>query len=220
MTPQQLKRNNLILLTSLVALMTVVPILSPDQVFIRTVILAAIVLSSSYSLDFRPKAQKLLVATGLAVIVMLFISSFAQNVYLDVIDYVLTCLFLLLIVGSMVRHIARTDKVDTAVIVSSVNGYLLLGVLWSLLLYSAYFYEFRIMSVELPIIYPGEGPPDYHDFIYFSFVTLTTLGYGDVIPASPLSRAVTLLISISGQFYMTLLVALLVGKYLGNKKSD
>ena len=40
------------------------------------------------------------------------------------------------------------------------------------------------------------------------------------LPVSPLSRAVTLLISISGQFYMTLLVALLVGKYLGSKKDD
>jgi len=220
MTSQQLKRNNIILLISLIALMTLVPILSPARVFIRTAILAAIVLSSSFCLDFRPKAQKILVTTGLAVIVMLFISSYAQNVYLDVIDYVLTCLFLLLIVGSMVRYIARTDKVDTAVIVSSVNGYLLLGVLWSLLLYSAYFLEFRIMSVEQPIIFPGEGPPDYHDLIYFSFVTLTTLGFGDITPVSPLSRAVTLLISISGQFYMTLLVALLVGKYLGRKKDD
>jgi len=220
MTSQQLKRNNIILLISLIALMTLVPILSPARVFIRTAILAAIVLSSSFCLDFRPKAQKILVTTGLAVIVMLFISSYAQNVYLDVIDYVLTCLFLLLIVGSMVRYIARTDKVDTAVIVSSVNGYLLLGVLWSLLLYSAYFLEFRIMSVEQPIIFPGEGPPDYHDLIYFSFVTLTTLGFGDITPVSPLYRAVTLLISISGQFYMTLLVALLVGKYLGRKKDD
>ena len=218
MTPQQLKRNNIILLISLVALMTLFPILSPARVFIRTAILAAIVLSSSFCLDFRPKAQKILVAIGLAVIVMLFISSSVQNVYLDVIDYVLTCLFLLLVVGSMVRYIARTDKVDAAVIVSSINGYLLLGVLWSLLLYSAFFFEFKIMSVELPIIFPGEGPPDYHDFIYFSFVTLTTLGYGDITPVSPLSRAVTLLISISGQFYMTLLVALLVGKYLGTKK--
>jgi len=167
---------------------------------------------------FQAESPKVLVAIGLAVIVMLFISSSVQNVYLDVIDYVLTCLFLLLVVGSMVRYIARTDKVDAAVIVSSINGYLLLGVLWSLLLYSAFFFEFKIMSVELPIIFPGEGPPDYHDFIYFSFVTLTTLGYGDITPVSPLSRAVTLLISISGQFYMTLLVALLVGKYLGTKK--
>jgi voltage-gated potassium channel len=220
MTPQHLKRNNIILLVSLVALMTVFPLLSPARIFIRTVILAAIVLSSMFCLDFRRRAQRAIILTGVAVILLLFISSFANNDYLDVIDFVVTFLFLLLIVGAMVRHIGRTDKVDAAIIVSSVNGYLLLGVLWSLLLYSAYFFEARILSVSQPIIFPGDGPPAYHDFIYFSFVTLTTLGYGDVIPVSQLSRAVTMLICISGQFYMTLLVALLVGKYLGAKKDN
>lgn len=220
MKPQHLKRNNIILLVSLVALMTVVPVLSPSRVFFRTAILAAIVISSVFSLDFRRKAQKVLIATGLAVMLLLFVSSFVNNTYLDVIDYVVTFLFLLLIVVFMVRHIGRTDKVDAAIIVSSVNGYLLLGVLWSLLLYAIYFFEARILSNTLPIRFSGDMPPAFHDFIYFSFVTLTTLGFGDITPVSQLSRAVTLLISISGQFYMTLLVAMLVGKYLGAKKGD
>jgi len=220
MTPQQLKRNNIILLASLVALLVVFPILSPAQIFVRTVVLSAIVLSSSFSLDFRKRTQSILVATGLAVIILLFVSAFVNNDYLDMIDYVVTFLFLLLIVMAMLRHIARTDKVNATIIVSSVNGYLLLGVLWSLLLYSAYYFETRVRSTTLPIIFPGDGAPEYHDFIYFSFVTLTTLGFGDITPVSQLSRAVTLLISISGQFYMTLLVALLVGKYLGSKKGD
>jgi voltage-gated potassium channel len=220
MKPQHLKRNNIILLVSLVALMTVMPLLSPARIFIRTVILAAIVLSSMFCLDFRPRAKRAIIPTGVAVILLLFISSFVGNDYLDVIDYVVTFIFLLIIVGAMVRHIGRTDKVDAAIIVSSVNGYLLLGVLWALLLYSAYFFEARILSVTQPIIFPGEMPPGFHDFIYFSFVTLTTLGFGDITPASQLSRAVTLLICISGQFYMTLLVAMLVGKYLGSKKDD
>ena len=47
---------------------------------------------------------------------------------------------------------------------------------------------------------------------------MTTLGYGDIVPVSAASRSLALLISISGQFYMTLLVAMLVGKYLGSKK--
>ncbi len=220
MTPQQLKRNNIILLLSLVALMTVFPVLSAERVFFRTFVLAAIVLSSMFCLEFAQKTKKILIPTGLAVIVLLFASIFVDNAYLDVIDHIVTFLFLLLIVVFMVRHIGRTDKVDAAIIVSSVNGYLLLGVLWSLLLYSAYFFESRILPHTLPIIFPGDVQPADHDFIYFSFVTLTTLGYGDIIPVSPLSRAVTLLISISGQFYMTLLVALLVGKYLGAKKDS
>ena len=60
----------------------------------------------------------------------------------------------------------------------------------------------------------------YNTAFYHSLVNFASLGYGDIVPVSPASRSFTLLISISGQFYMTLLVALLVGKFLGTKRDD
>jgi len=64
----------------------------------------------------------------------------------------------------------------------------------------------------------GSGS-DFHDFIYFSFVTMTTLGYGDIIPVSSLAKSITILVSISGQLYLAILVAMLVGKLLSNPDS-
>ena len=52
------------------------------------------------------------------------------------------------------------------------------------------------------------------EFMYYSFVTITTLGYGDLTPVRPLARAVTYLEAIVGQFYVAVLVAWLVGMYL------
>jgi hypothetical protein len=48
---------------------------------------------------------------------------------------------------------------------------------------------------------------------------MTTLGYGDILPVSSLAKSVTLLLSISGQLYLTILVATLVGKLLSNPDS-
>ena len=159
-------------------------------------------------------------ATGLAVIFLLLLSSFFENDFLNILDYIATFLFLVLIVVFIIRHIARKNEVDATIIISSINGYLLLGVVWSVLLHSAYILESRVPAGTPAILFPGSVQPGYSDFVYFTFVTMTTLGYGDILPVSEISRSITMLISISGQFYMTLLVALLVGKYLGTKKDD
>jgi uncharacterized membrane protein len=218
MTPQQLKRNNIILLVCLVISIAVFPTFQMERILIKHIVLAAIVLSSVFCLDFRPRTRRILLPTGLLVIVLLQVSTFIDIELLHILDYTATFLFLLLIVVFIIRHIARKKEVDAAIIVSSVNGYLLLGILWSLLLHSTYALESNILGDTQVMVFPGAGQPGYYDFIYFSFVTMTTLGYGDIVPVSAATRSLALLISISGQFYMTLLVALLVGKYLGSKK--
>lgn len=219
MTPQQLKRNNIILLVCLVISIAVFPVFQSPRIIFKHSILAAIVLSSMFCLNFRPRTLRILNVAGLLVIFLLLLSNFIDSNLLNLLDYFTTFLFLLLIVVFIIRHIARKKEVDATIIISSINGFLLLGVLWTLLLNSAYFLESTVLGQAQVMAFPG-GQPDYYDFIYFSFVTMTTLGYGDITPVSPLARSLALLIAISGQFYMTLLVALLVGKYLGSTKGD
>ncbi len=52
------------------------------------------------------------------------------------------------------------------------------------------------------------------DFIYFSFVTLATLGYGDIVPLSATARALSIIEAVFGQFYIAILVAGLVAAYI------
>lgn len=53
-------------------------------------------------------------------------------------------------------------------------------------------------------------------FLYFSFVTLTTLGYGDVLPLNIYAQTLTVMETVIGQFYLAILVAALVGAYLSD----
>jgi len=58
------------------------------------------------------------------------------------------------------------------------------------------------------------------NWLYFSFVTMTTLGYGDILPVSATARGLAYMQAIVGQFYIAVLVAGLVGAYVSTKSSD
>lgn len=91
-------------------------------------------------------------------------------------------------------------------------GYLLLGLIWSVL-YSAVELTFP-GSFRLPAsedMGVTVASPSRSDLSYFSFITLATVGYGDVTPATPLARTLAWVEAIVGQFYLAVLVAGLVG---------
>ncbi|MEL6393410.1 MAG: potassium channel family protein, partial [Bacteroidota bacterium] len=54
------------------------------------------------------------------------------------------------------------------------------------------------------------------DLIYYSFITLTTVGYGDIVPTNQIIKSVSIIIAITGQIYLTFVVAIIIGKYLAS----
>jgi hypothetical protein len=97
-------------------------------------------------------------------------------------------------------------------IFGAVCGYLLLGIIWTLLysaVETAYPGSFRFPASE-PVasiaVRPGRNV-----LSYYSFITLATVGYGDVTPATPLAQTLAWMEAIAGQFYLAILVAGLVG---------
>lgn len=63
----------------------------------------------------------------------------------------------------------------------------------------------------------GEGAPS--DYIYFSFITLLTIGYGDITPETTLAKKVIILIALIGYFYTVFVTALIIGKLINQKDS-
>lgn len=97
-------------------------------------------------------------------------------------------------------------------IFGAVCGYLLLGIIWTLL-YSAVETacpgSFGMLASGVA---EGVAPsPDRGVLGYYSFITLATVGYGDVTPTTPLTQTLAWMEAITGQFYLAILVAGLVG---------
>jgi hypothetical protein len=110
--------------------------------------------------------------------------------------------------------VARSKRVNILEFLESINVYLLLGIAGSVLFGWLYSMKPEAFSAST-----GEFSSQA-DFIYFSFVTMTTLGYGDILPVGPLARSFTIMFSVAGQLYLTMIIAILVGKYLNAKQSD
>ncbi|MBT8055001.1 MAG: two pore domain potassium channel family protein [Xanthomonadales bacterium] len=111
------------------------------------------------------------------------------------------------------RQVLLTGEVDLNIVVGSVALYLLIGLTWSI------FYIILLQFSPGALAGIGSGPWDDNMTLttYFSFVTLTTLGYGDITPVSPIARTLVILEAITGMFYLAVIVASLVGAIKAKK---
>ena len=216
---KNLPRNNIILLVCLLALIIIFPLFRDRNSLVRDLLLTAIFFSGIFSLDFSTQSLKILLPLGTLTASTTWIGYFFKNDVVYVAKNISTFLFLVAIVVLMIRHIARSRKVSPTIILSSINGYLLLGLLSAVLLaISDLVHHYTVSSSGQAIHFPGQSVPQFNDYLYFSFVTLSTLGYGDVTPASHLARSMVILIAVTGQLYMTILIAMLVGKFLARSE--
>lgn len=221
MTQKELTRNNLILMTCLLAIMFFSPAFSDHRKLLMSALFSALIISSMFALDFHRRARRLLAGIGAILLIMVWLDFLVDNDLVRLIDYLFLFIYVIFVTVTMIIHIARSKTVTLTLIISSVNGYFLLGYLGALLLANAEILQkFVFLEETAAISFAGSPGSGFHDFMYFSFVTLTTLGYGDVTPVSHMAKSVTLIIAISGQMYMTILIAMLVGKYLARNMKE
>ena len=117
--------------------------------------------------------------------------------------------FCLLSVVLCVRYVLTRGRVTPNHLTGVTCVYLLLGVLWGLV-YAA------IHLVQPTALRPADPTQvlDVDDCLYFSFVTLTSTGYGDILPMTRLVRTLAYLEGVAGQLYSAILVATLVSRYV------
>lgn len=126
----------------------------------------------------------------------------------------LTAIIFFLFAGMrVVSDVVKARRITANAIFASIVVYLIAGVLWS-----------AIYSV-LELLHPGSlniGDIDIRNasyrLIYFSFVTLTTLGYGDIAPLTDVASSFVILEAVFGQMYITVLIAWLVGRFISESR--
>jgi Ion channel len=123
-----------------------------------------------------------------------------------------TALVLLLTVGVILRRVLSMPIVSLQSIFGAVSAYMLIGFMYA----SIYAAMDRLESA--PFFANGQ-PANSRTFQYFSFVTLTTTGYGDFTAATNLGRAVAVMEAIGGQVFLATLVARLVASYRSPRRT-
>ena len=110
-----------------------------------------------------------------------------------------------LMMATAMRRALRPGVVDQERIMAALDVYLLAGLLFGI--------TYSILEQAWPGSFGGAAPFDLARAIYFSFVTIATLGYGDVVPVSEPARGLAVVEAVSGQMYLAVLVARLVSLY-------
>ncbi|MEJ2195155.1 MAG: potassium channel family protein [Ignavibacteriaceae bacterium] len=157
---------------------------------------------------------------AMSVVIIEWLSTLLKLSILSTVSFLANICFFDLIAVIFILQIARAKTVTPQVILESVSGYLLLGLSFAIILALITFIDpssFSFPHLKEPLV---EEVSYLSSFIYYSFVALTTLGYGDVIPLTPAAKSFSIFTAITGQMYIAIIIASLVSKYLSQKSPN
>ena len=163
-----------------------------------------------YSVNLEEKKFKKFISVGWTVIVYNWFTVFIEGDIYRIIEYLMMLTYILLVFVFLVKSIAQSKRVTPNVIFGAISGYMLLGIVGAFILLLVLFID------PNAYIYDQGNAKGFHSLLYYSYVTITTIGYGDITPVSPLARTFSVLLGITGQLYLAILIATLVGKYLSD----
>jgi hypothetical protein len=110
------------------------------------------------------------------------------------------------------RFVLKAKIIEGEHVFAALSAYLLAGI----------FFGVTYWAIEIALPGSFAGPSDFtrESAVYFSFVTLATLGYGDFLPQNDMTRGLVVFEVIGGQLFLAVMVARLIGLYTSERKSD
>jgi len=206
----------IILLIAMLGFLLIPPFFIHDESagVLASTFLSVMLLSALYVF---PRRRTFVAACGLAVPALVgrwLLIRFSANIHFLVFVMLCSVAFLVLTAAAILREVLAMNRVTNDTISGAVCGYLLMGIVFAFL--------YGIITLLYPgsfivagkTIQPEPSRFDYHpeiiNLIYYSFVTLATVGYGDITPASAPARALAMIEAGAGQFYVAILIARLV----------
>jgi hypothetical protein len=212
-------------LLGLLATALIVPRIAPIGQWLTLAIELVIVLAMVEAIRrLHPRAGLVIVIAASAVVAQ---SAGLMRVISDlpvwvVLNHVSAIVFLFLVLGTILVNVWRQESVETDTIIGGVVVYLMLGVAFAGLYQLVEFLapgSFVVSNPEAGNWGPWEPEPGvYPRLFFFSFVTLTTLGYGDLVPAGETAGALTSFEAVTGSLYLTILISRLVGLHIAGSR--
>ncbi len=208
-----MRYSSIELLAALVLLIMVTPFVEDMKhgSQIEAVMLSVVMISAGLAVGGRSDmmiiAALLLVPTLLAQWTHHFFPHFVSPVA----HLMLGMLFMGFVAGNLLRFILRAPRVDSEVMCAGISVYLMIGLMWAL----AYMLTTHLSTGAFTFVNDPDQERTMTSFnaFYFSFTTLSTVGFGDITPVSKVARTLAIMEAITGMFYMAILISRLVSMY-------
>lgn len=129
-------------------------------------------------------------------------------------------IYYVLVFISIMRFVLNRDPVNGDKICGAISAYLLMGMIWSFVY--TIFFHMNPASISVPEMWLSPETVTINSFwsVYFSFTTLTTLGYGDVTPLTPLTQSYAVMEAAIGQIFLAVIVARLIALHITHKRDE
>ena len=182
-----------------------------DGDLIESALLTLVMISAVRAVGGRRRAHIIALALVVPALTGKWVNHFRPDLMPPAVFIVGAILFFGFVVANLLRFIVRAPRVDANVLCAGVAGFLMLGLLWM----PAYILVARLnpSAFSVPAASGVGGTLTGFDAFYFSFITLCTIGYGDITPASKVARMLAVMEGITGLFYMAVLVSRLVSMH-------
>lgn len=217
-----IERNRFLLLLLSTILTMVLPAFSgtgmlSEIIFVIT--MSFLFIQSMIVASVKESRKRLLRVIVISMILMIWLKPAGfDSVYIDLIKLSFIVCFFIFVMTFLAKFISRSASVNLNVLITAINIYLLAGIIGASL--SLAFYRIYPDAYNFPVYIER---PDFVNFLYYSFITMSTVGYGDITPRIHETQTLAYFISITGQLYMAIIIAFIIGKLLmqsDQKKTD
>lgn len=213
------KKNNrfLVLLFSLILFFAIYPIVENSLVATLVLNLFFMLIIFSGVIAISDTRRPLLISLGLALLAVVFrwTHYFYQFDLWLILEHSSNTLFWTYIAVRMLKFILSQSNITAELIYAAVAVYFIFGLAWASI--------YQVIEISNPSSFSmSNAEASTQNFIfqmwYFSMVTLTTLGYGDISPVTMTARVFVVLEAIMRQFYLAVLIASLIGRRIAQGK--
>ncbi len=201
------------LLVALVLLFLSAPVIEdlPGGDLVEAVLITAVMVSAVFAVGGRRRSLTIALVLLAPALAGKWIDHVRPQTLHPAIYLAGSALFFGFVMTRLLVFIVRAARVDANVLCAGVSGFLMLGLLWAI----AYLTVARLNpgAFSLPAAPGTSAILDSFSAFYFSFITLCTVGYGDIAPVSRVARMLAAVEAIAGLFYMAVLISRLVSVY-------
>ena len=212
------------LLISILFILLVYPMVSGRDLFgkVFAIFFSWVLISGVFAVSGdNKKGVVIALILGIPTLAFIWLEQFLDSRIFDFGFMITLAVFVFYVVYALLSHIIRAKKVTGEILAGAASAYLLIGISWGML-YSL-LEAIQPGSFSLPQGITDAGTiidVGWSTFIYFSFTTLTTLGYGDIVPVTERAQSLVIIEASVGILFTALLVSRLVGMYLYQLRKD
>ncbi len=187
------------------------------EFIVRDIVFNLIVLSGIFAVLTRWKQQAFFISLGIMALIIRIFSQAFPIFWLHVFTSISSIAFFSILVYLVSHHVFKEGAVNFYRVQAAIVIYILLGIIWATL------YDLIYQIIPSGFEFSGRSTIADHSFsqfLYFSFVTLTTLGYGDVVPVASVAQSLVIFQGMFGMLYPAVMIARLVSLEIDHKKSS